>query len=103
MRSLSHVSTFAFATALLVATPGSVWAASADRELREGIFDATASSVNSKSVHLGDVTVLSLGDRTVKLRFAMVGIPPPPFSTTCGPGHALVSVQVNVLVLPRAG
>jgi hypothetical protein len=92
---------FAFGTALLVAAP--VWASPADRELREGIVDATASSVHSKSVRLGDVTVLSLRDRTVKLRFAMAGIPPPPFSTTCGPGQALVSVRVNVLVVPRVG
>ncbi len=68
---------------------------------RERAVDATASFKKPQSLRLADVTVLSLHDRTVTLRFTMGGIPLPPFSTTCTPGQALVSVRVNTLTLPR--
>jgi hypothetical protein len=68
---------------------------------RELAIDATASVIEPRSRHLADVTVLSLRDRTVKLRFTMTGVPLPPFSATCTPGQALVSVRVNVLTLAR--
>lgn len=60
-------------------------------------YDATASFIEPPSLHLADITVPSLHDRTVKLRFTMAGVPLPPFSTTCTPGQALVSVRVNIL------
>ena len=68
---------------------------------REMAIDATASFTEPRSLHLADVTVLSLHDRTVKLRFTMAGVPLPPFSTTCAVGRALVSVRVNRLTMPR--
>jgi len=68
---------------------------------RETAVDVTASFMNATSLHLADLTVLSLRDRTVKLRFTMAGVPSAPFSTTCAPGQAHVSVRVNALVLSR--
>jgi hypothetical protein len=68
---------------------------------RELAIDAAASFVDPRSLHLGDVTVLSLRDRIVKLGFTMTGVPLPPFSATCTPGQALVSVRVNLLTWAR--
>jgi hypothetical protein len=104
MRTLSSVSVLALTMALLAAAPVTGRASTSDQAVlrpRETAVDATASFLNAPSLHLADVTVLSLRDRTVKLRFTMAGIPPAPFSTTCAAGQALVSVRVNVLVLPR--
>jgi hypothetical protein len=77
----------------------------------ERAVDATASVVNPRSLRLADVTVLGLQDKLVKLRFTMMGaappafpgpsVPPAPFSPACPQGQALVTVGVNVLVLPR--
>jgi hypothetical protein len=63
----------------------------------EPAIDATASVIEPRSRHLADLTILSLQDRTVKLRFTVTGIPLPPFSAPCTPGQALVSVRVNIL------
>jgi hypothetical protein len=67
----------------------------------EMAIDATASVIEPRSRHLADVTVLSLYDRTLKLRLTMTGVPLPPFSAPCTPGQALVSVRVNILALAR--
>jgi hypothetical protein len=64
-------------------------------------IDATASVIEPRSRHLAELTILSLHDRTVKLRFTMTGIPLPPFSAPCTPGQALVSVRVNILTWAR--
>jgi hypothetical protein len=68
---------------------------------RELPVDATADFTNPRALRLGDVTVLDLQDRLVKLRFTMVGVPPPPFPAACPLGQALVTVRVNVVVFPR--
>jgi hypothetical protein len=47
------------------------------------------------------IHILNLRDRTVKLGFTMTGGPLRPFSATCTPGQALVSVRVNVLTVAR--
>ena len=99
--------------ALLAAAPLSILAATPDHaglremkipfalEPRELAMDATASAIEPRSRRLADVTILSLHDRTVKLRFTMTGVPLPPFSATCTPSHALVSVRVNILTSAR--
>ncbi|MEP7308891.1 MAG: hypothetical protein ABJA98_25570 [Acidobacteriota bacterium] len=76
---------------------------------RELALDATASITDEHSLHLVDLPVLSVRDRSVKLRLTMVGTPLSPFATTAGPhpkddhalGQALVTVRVDVLALPR--
>lgn len=64
--------------------------------------DAAASLLNATSVRLGDVTVLGLTERAVKLRFTLVGVPPPHYSApeTCARGQALVTVRLNVVTVP---
>ncbi|MGE5246608.1 MAG: hypothetical protein ACM3SQ_20460 [Betaproteobacteria bacterium] len=73
--------------------------------LHESLVDAQATMSGTTAVRLADVTVLALQDRTVRLRFTMVGIPPPAFPAAfpppCQQGQALVTVAVNVVVFPR--
>lgn len=68
---------------------------------RETAVDATATFTDPRSLHLGDITVLSLQDQLVKLRFTMMGVRPPPFPGACPQGQALVTVGVNVVVMSR--
>ena len=58
---------------------------------------ATASFVQPESIRLAEVTVLTLDDRTVRLRFTLAGTPPPPYATTCQPGQALVTVRIDLV------
>jgi hypothetical protein len=69
---------------------------------RELVLDATASFINQRSLRLADVTVASFDDRTMKLRFTMTGIPPPPFPAACPQGQALVTVRVDVVSVPHS-
>jgi len=72
-------------------------------------LDATASITDARARHLADVPVLGVRNHSVKLGLTMAGTPLPPFRTTAGPNpkddnalaQALVTVHVNVLVLPR--
>ena len=68
----------------------------------ERAVDASASFTHAQSVRLADLTVLSLDERTIKLRFTLIGVPPPPFAVPgpCIPGQALVTVRVNVVSFP---
>jgi hypothetical protein len=68
---------------------------------RELVVDASAAFINQRSLRLADVTVASFDDRTMKLRFTMTGIPPPPFPAACPQGQALVTVRVDVVSVPR--
>jgi hypothetical protein len=68
---------------------------------REVAVDATADFTSPRALRLGDITVLSLQDEVVKLRFTMMGVPPPPFPAPCPQGQALVTIGVNVVVVPR--
>lgn len=66
---------------------------------REWAIDATAAFVNPHEVRLGEVTVLKLQDRFVRLRFSLGGVPSPPSPpASCPQGQALVTVRVNVAV-----
>ena len=101
---LSNVPVLALTMTLLAAAPVTARASTPDQAVfrpRETAVGPTTSLMTATSLHLADVTVLSRRDRAVKLRFTLTGVPPAPFSTTRGPGQALVSVRVNVLVLPR--
>jgi hypothetical protein len=110
-------STFVLSIALLAAAPVTIRAATLEQAMlgvqsvtragtlpfevgpRETAINATARQ--PQSLHLADISVLRLHDRTVKLRFTMASVPLPPFSTTGKPGQALVSVRVNRLRVPR--
>ena len=67
----------------------------------EMAVDATASLLNRKALHLGDVTVLRLADSAVKLRFTLTGAPPPQLPAPCAQGQALVNVRVTVAKVRR--
>ena len=69
---------------------------------RELVVDASAKFINQRSLRLADITVASFDDRTMKLRFTMTGIPPPPFPAACPQGQALVTVRVDVVSVPRS-
>ena len=70
---------------------------------RESLVGAKAQLREANTLSLGEITVLSLSDRSVKLRFTMIGTPPPAFAppTTCPGGRALVTVGVDVLVVAK--
>lgn len=69
----------------------------------EKAVDASASFMNANELRLADVAVLRLNERNVRLRFTMVGVPPPAFSVpgACHQGQALLTVRLNVVVLPQ--
>jgi hypothetical protein len=71
--------------------------------LNERVVDATASFSFARSVKQADLTVLSLNDRTIKLRFNLIGGPSPAFVPPgpCVPGQAVVTVRMNVVSFPR--
>jgi hypothetical protein len=68
---------------------------------REGVVDADATFTSPRSIRLGDLTVLSLSDRSVKLHFTVGGVIQPMFPAPCLPGQALVTIRINLLVVPR--
>ncbi len=68
----------------------------------ERAVDASASFLNATELRLADVSVLRLNERSVRLRFTMVGVPPPPYAVpgACHQGQALLTVRLNLVVLP---
>lgn len=70
---------------------------------RESLLGARAELKQSNRLDLGSVTILGLSDRSVKLRFTMIGTPPPAFAppAPCPAGRALITIGVDVLVVPR--
>jgi hypothetical protein len=68
----------------------------------ELLTDATATLVNPHEVHLTDLTVLKLEDRSVRLRFTLGGEPTPPAPPTdCLRGQALVTLRLRLAVAPN--
>ncbi len=70
---------------------------------RELPVDAKVSLLNATSLRLGDVTILDVGDRAVKVRFTLVGTPPPPNVApgSCIGGQALISVRLDLMAVPE--
>lgn len=68
----------------------------------ERAVDASASFLDATEVRLADVSVLRLNERSVRLRFTMVGVPPAAYAVpgTCRQGQALLTVRLNLVVLP---
>jgi hypothetical protein len=68
---------------------------------RESVVDATAGLVSPHEVRLADITVLSLEDRSVRLRFTLGGSPTPPAPpASCPQGQALVTLHLRLAVTP---
>ncbi|HEX7670090.1 MAG TPA: hypothetical protein VF395_10925 [Polyangiaceae bacterium] len=72
-----------------------------DVERRGPVIETTSATI-PRALHLGDVTVLRLEDRTVKVRFTMVGVPPLAFPSPYPTSQALVTVRLTALVLPAS-
>jgi len=71
-------------------------------ERREVLADATATLVNPREVHLTDLTVLKLEDRSVRLRFTLGGEPTPPAPPNdCLRGQALITLRLRLAVAPN--
>jgi hypothetical protein len=69
---------------------------------REALVGATARLVSQPPVTLANVTILSLQESRVRLRFTIGGAPvPAPHSTAWPAAQALVVVRVNVVVAPK--
>ncbi len=71
-------------------------------ERNERAVDASASFLNASELRLSDVTVMRLNERSVRLRFTMVGVPPPAYTVrgACRQGQAVLTVRLNLVVLP---
>jgi len=77
---------------------------------RQALIDATAEFTNPKSLRLGDLTVEGITEHAVKVRFTMVGVPPPlvkdpgtvvpGVSNTCPMGQALVTIKATLVQWP---
>lgn len=69
----------------------------------ERAVDASVSIWRRHSLRLADVTVGSVSDRSIKLRFTLSGDAPAAFPTPipCPQGQALVTVRVSVITSPR--
>jgi len=98
----------AFALFLVVAVPAI--ASAAPQNLIRPVDQAVSSAAQPKgsvditstaprAVRLGDVTVVSLQDKVIKLRFTMIGVPPSAAPTSGPRGQALVTIGVNLVVL----
>jgi hypothetical protein len=71
-----------------------------DLGARETILGATARLVSRTPLNLGEVTVIALGARSVRLGFAIGGDPPPALAAPWPPGQALILVRVTLIASP---
>jgi hypothetical protein len=69
--------------------------------LREATVDVTTSFPGWRVLRLGEFTLLRLQDRAVRLRFTMMGVPPPAVPSSPPRGQALATVGVDVIVMAR--
>jgi len=70
---------------------------------RQTLVDATAEFTNPRSLRLGDVIVDGIADHAVKVRFTMVGVPPPLIKdpgAVCPQGQALVTIRATLVQWP---
>jgi hypothetical protein len=68
---------------------------------KETVVGATATVTYRGGISLGEVTVMSFDDRVVRLRFSMPASRPAWQTELCGADHALVTIGVNLVVMPR--
>jgi len=65
----------------------------------EFAIGAEASFTNLRQIQIADVSVFTVDDRAVRLRFTIGGMPRPPTApTTCPLGQALISVRLDVAI-----
>jgi hypothetical protein len=70
---------------------------------RQTLVDATAEFTNPKSLRLGEVIVDGVLDHAVKVRFTMVGTPPPLTKdpgAVCPMGQAVVTIRATLVQWP---
>ncbi|MBI3403498.1 MAG: hypothetical protein HY048_18965 [Acidobacteria bacterium] len=70
---------------------------------RQTLVDATAEFTSPQSLRLGDVIVDGVMDHAVKVRFTMVGVPPPLTKdpgAVCPQGQALVTIKATLVQWP---
>lgn len=70
---------------------------------RQMLIDATAEFTNPKSLRLGEVIVDGVADHAVKVRFTMVGTPPPLTKdpgAVCPMGQAVVTIRATLVQWP---
>jgi hypothetical protein len=68
---------------------------------QEAVLGATARLVSRTALPVATVTVLSLDDRVVKLRFTVGGPPPPTPPASWPAAQALIVVRMSLVVLPK--
>jgi len=70
--------------------------------LREFVTDATAALLNPHEVHVTDLTVVKLEDRSLRLRFTLGGATMPPVPPDdCLRGQALIALHLRFAVAPN--
>jgi hypothetical protein len=67
----------------------------------ETVIGATATVTHREGLTLGEMTVMSFNDRVVRLRFSMPANRSTWQTEFCGPDHALVTLGVDIIVMPR--
>jgi hypothetical protein len=66
---------------------------------REALTEATASIAAPREVRVGDVSVLRLDDRALRVQFTLGGYPGPPVPPApCPQGQALITLRLRVAV-----
>lgn len=68
-----------------------------DLDPRERLLGATAHFVSRTPLRLGDITIVSLDERRIRLRFTLGGEPPPQLPAPWPPGQALVVLRVSLI------
>lgn len=70
---------------------------------QEQPVDAKAALLNATSLRLAETAVLGVGAHAVKVRFTLVGTPPPRYVApgTCAGGQALLTVRLDVVSVPE--
>jgi hypothetical protein len=70
---------------------------------RQTLVDATAEFTSPRSLRLGDIIVDGITDHAVKVRFTMVGVPPPLTKdpgAVCPMGQAVVTIKATLVQWP---
>jgi hypothetical protein len=67
----------------------------------ERVLDVTPALIHSEEVRLADISVIQLGDRSVKLRFSVGGGSPSPWTRECQQPQALITLRMTLVTTTR--
>jgi hypothetical protein len=67
----------------------------------EWVLDVAPTLIHSEEVHLADISVMHVGDRSIKLRFSVGGGSPSPLAIGCSQPQALVTLRVTLVTTAR--